>query len=192
MTSSTPTVKLNLPTVLTLSRVFVIPFFLYIAPDYPVAGASVFALASMTDWLDGYLARKTGSITKFGILMDPIADKFLVISALLLLVNMDRLSMWIAAALILREFLVTALRVVALSKGTVMPAEMGGKVKTVFQFIAIVSLLLGGPSASVSLLLRKVSGIDLYDLGTVLIWVALALSVFSGIKYTLSFRRYSV
>ncbi|MDA8090209.1 MAG: CDP-diacylglycerol--glycerol-3-phosphate 3-phosphatidyltransferase [Nitrospiraceae bacterium] len=182
MESSTPTVKLNFPTILTLSRVFVIPVFLYIAPDYPVAGASIFALASMTDWLDGYLARKTGSITKFGIIMDPIADKFLVISAILLLVNMDRLSMWIAAALILREFLVTALRVVALSKGMIMPAEMGGKVKTVFQFIAIVSLLLSG----------RLLGLDLYDLGTVLMWVALALSVFSGVKYTLSFRRHSV
>ncbi len=185
MTSSTPTVKLNLPTVLTLSRVFVIPFFLYIAPDYPVAGASVFALASMTDWVDGYLARKMGAVTKFGILMDPIADKFLVISALLLLVNMDRLSVWVAAALILREFLVTALRVVALSKGMVIAAEMGGKIKTVFQFIAIVSLLLyplGG----------QLFGLDLYDLGTILIWVALALSVFSGVKYTLSFQRSSV
>ncbi|MDA8172820.1 MAG: CDP-diacylglycerol--glycerol-3-phosphate 3-phosphatidyltransferase [Nitrospiraceae bacterium] len=179
MKSSTPTLRFNLPTVLTLSRVFVIPVFLIVTPDYPHVGAFVFTLASLTDWLDGYLARKTGAVTKFGILMDPIADKFLVISALVLLVNLARISVWIAAVLIVREFLVTALRVVALSKGMIIPAEMGGKVKTVFQFIAIVSLVLGG-----SLL-----GIDLYDLGTVLIWVALALSVFSGVKYTMSFWR---
>ncbi|MDA8086305.1 MAG: CDP-diacylglycerol--glycerol-3-phosphate 3-phosphatidyltransferase [Nitrospiraceae bacterium] len=179
MKSSTPTLKFNLPTILTLSRVLVIPVFLLVAPDYPRLGAFVFTLASLTDWFDGYLARKTGSVTKFGILMDPIADKFLVISALVLLVNLGRVSVWIAAVLIVREFLVTALRVVALSKGMIIPAEMGGKVKTVFQFIAIVSLVLGG-----SLL-----GIDLYDLGTGLIWVAMALSVFSGVRYTMSFWR---
>ena len=181
MTSSTPTVKLNLPTVLTLSRVLVIPVFLYVAPDYPVAGAGIFALASMTDWFDGYLARKTGTVTKFGILMDPIADKFLVISALILLVYMEELAVWVASALILREFLVTALRVVALSKGTVMPAEMGGKVKTVFQFLAIMGLVLDGRNFG-----------TLHDLGTGLIYVALVLAVFSGVKYTISFRRSSV
>ena len=181
MTSSTPTVKLNLPTVLTLSRVLVIPVFLYVAPDYPVAGAGIFALASMTDWFDGYLARKTGSITKFGILMDPIADKFLVISALVLMVYMEELAVWVASVLILREFLVTALRVVALSKGMVMQAEMGGKVKTVFQFIAIMFLVLDGRSFG-----------NLHDLRTCLIYVALALSVISGVKYTMSFRRSSV
>lgn len=177
MESSTPTVRFNLPTILTLSRVFVIPVFLFVAPDYPILGASVFTLASITDWLDGYLARKTGTVTKFGILMDPIADKFLVISALVLLVYLDRVWVGVAAILIAREFLVTALRVVALSKGMIIPAEMGGKIKTVFQFIAIVSLVLN----------RSLLGIDLYDLGTVLILVALVLSVFSGVKYTVSF-----
>ncbi len=181
MASSTPTVKLNLPTILTLSRVLVIPVFLYVAPDYPVAGASVFAFASMTDWFDGYLARKTGDITKFGIIMDPIADKFLVISALILMVYMEELAVWVASALILREFLVTALRVVALSKGMVMPAEMGGKLKAVFQFIAVTCLVLDGRSYG-----------SFHDIGTCLIYLALALSVFSGVKYTISFRRSSV
>lgn len=178
MTSSPPTLRFNLPTVLTLSRVLVIPVFLLAAPDYPLLGAFVFTLASLTDWFDGYLARKTGAITKFGILMDPIADKFLVISALVLLVNLEEVSVWVAAVLIVREFLVTALRVVALAKGMIIPAEMGGKIKTVFQFIAIVSLVLDGRSYG-----------TLHDIGTALIWVALALSVSSGVKYTLSFWR---
>ena len=178
MTSSTPTLKLNLPTALTLSRLFVIPVFLLVAPGYPLAGAAVFTLASMTDWLDGYLARKMGCITKFGIIMDPIADKFLVISALLLLVHLDEVSFWIAAVLIAREFAVTAIRVVALSKGTIIPAEMGGKIKTVFQFCSIVCLVIDGGNFGV-----------FHDIGTDLIWVALALSVFSGVKCTLSFWR---
>ncbi|MDA8387966.1 MAG: CDP-diacylglycerol--glycerol-3-phosphate 3-phosphatidyltransferase [Nitrospiraceae bacterium] len=178
MKSSTPTLKFNLPTALTLSRLFVIPVFLLVAPGYPVVGALVFTLASLTDWLDGYLARKMGSITKFGIIMDPIADKFLVISALVLLVDLGELSVWIAAVLITREFLVTALRVVALSKGTIIPAEMGGKIKTFFQFSAIISLVIDGGNYG-----------SFHDIGTGLIWVAMALSVFSGVKYTLSFRR---
>ena len=178
MKSSTPTLKFNLPTALTLSRLFVIPVFLLVAPGYPLPGAIVFTLASMTDWLDGYLARKMGCITKFGIIMDPIADKFLVISALVLLVKLEEVSVWIAAVLIAREFLVTAIRVVALSKGTIIPAEMGGKIKTVFQFCAIVSLVMDGGNYG-----------SFHDIGTALIWVALGLSVFSGVKYTVSFWR---
>lgn len=120
------TLRLNLPTVLTLSRIVLIPFFVVSVYHHPVIGALVFGLASITDFLDGYLARRSGQITKFGIIMDPIADKFLVISALIVLVDMERLSAWIAIILIVREFLVTALRVVALSRDIVIPAEMGG------------------------------------------------------------------
>ncbi len=177
MTSSAPTVKFNLPTILTLSRILLIPVFLFITPYHPYWGALVFALASMTDWFDGYLARRMGAVTKFGIIMDPIADKFLVISALVLLVNMDLLSVWIAAILIVREFLVTALRAVALSKGTIIAAEMGGKIKAALQFIAIICLVLD----------QRFLGVDLFDIGTVLIWAALVLAVVSGIKYTVLF-----
>lgn len=179
MISSAPTIRINIPTILTLSRLFLIPFFLYTAPDNPVLGAGIFILASLTDLLDGYLARKMNSITKFGILVDPIADKFLVIAALLLLVDMGRLSVWVASVLIIREFLVTALRVVALSKGIVIASEMGGKLKTTAQFIGIVALVLGG----------EYFGVDLFDLGIIFIWVALVLSVVSGVGYTVSFWR---
>ena len=107
--------RLNLPTLITLSRIIFIPFFVVVTPDRPFLGALIFGIASITDFLDGYLARKTGQITKFGIILDPIADKFLVISAFILLVDMARLSAWIAIIIIVREFLVTALRVVAVS-----------------------------------------------------------------------------
>jgi CDP-diacylglycerol--glycerol-3-phosphate 3-phosphatidyltransferase len=173
------TLKLNLPTVLTLSRIVLIPVFVYAVYIYPVFGAFIFGIASITDFLDGYLARRSGDITKFGIILDPIADKFLVISALIVLVDMERLPAWIAIVIIAREFLVTGLRVVALSKDIVIAAELGGKVKTTLQIIAILCLVLK----------NSIFGIDLYDIGFVLIWVSLILSLISGIQYTISFGR---
>ncbi|HTR45261.1 MAG TPA: CDP-diacylglycerol--glycerol-3-phosphate 3-phosphatidyltransferase [Thermodesulfovibrionales bacterium] len=169
--------RLNLPTMLTLSRIVLIPFFVMITPYNPLLGALIFGVASITDFLDGYVARKTGQITKFGIILDPIADKFLVISALVLLVDMARLSAWIAIIIIVREFLVTGLRAVALSKDIVIPAEMGGKLKTTAQITAILCLILD----------VNIFGIDVYDVGIVAIWVALVLSVVSGVQYTASF-----
>lgn len=171
------TLRFNLPTVLTLSRIVLIPFFVLSVYRHPILGAVVFSIASLTDFLDGYLARRSGQITKFGIIMDPIADKFLVISALIVLVDMERLSAWIAIILIVREFLITALRVVALSRDIVIPAETGGKLKTASQIAAVLCLILMG----------RVLGIDLYDIGIVLIWISLALAVFSGVQYTISF-----
>jgi len=173
------TLKLNLPTALTLSRIILIPVFMFTVYLHPLFGAFIFSIASLTDFLDGYLARRSGDITKFGIILDPIADKFLVISALIVLVDMERLAAWIAITIIVREFLVTGLRVVALSKDIVIPAEMGGKIKTTIQIIAILCLILG----------RSIFDIDLYDLGLVLIWAALFLSIISGVQYTISFGK---
>lgn len=173
------TLRLNAPTVLTLSRIVLIPFFVISVYQHPVLGALVFSIASITDFLDGYLARRSGQVTKFGIIMDPIADKFLIISALIVLVDMERISAWMAIVLIMREFLITALRVVALSRDIVIPAEMGGKLKTTAQISAILCLILTG----------NFFIIDLYDVGIVLIWVALVLAVVSGVKYTIAFWR---
>jgi CDP-diacylglycerol--glycerol-3-phosphate 3-phosphatidyltransferase len=176
------TLKLNLPTVLTLSRIVLIPFFVVSVYHHPVLGALVFGIASLTDFLDGYLARRSGQITRFGIIMDPIADKFLIISALIVLVDMERLSAWIAIILIVREFLITTLRVVALSRDIVIAAELGGKLKTTAQITAILCLILMGS-------VFDVLPFDLYDIGLVFIWIAVVLSVFSGIKYTVTFWR---
>jgi CDP-diacylglycerol--glycerol-3-phosphate 3-phosphatidyltransferase len=174
--------RFNLPTILTLSRIFLIPFFVVSVYQHPVVGALVFGVASITDFLDGYLARRSGQITRFGIIMDPIADKFLVITALIVLVDMERLSAWIAIVLIVREFLITALRVVALSRDVVIPAEMGGKLKTTAQITSILCLILTGS-------VFDHLPLDLYDIGIVFVWIALALSVTSGIKYTVAFWR---
>ena len=171
------TIRFNIPTILTFSRIVLIPFFILITPQSPLIGISIFLIASLTDFLDGYLARRSGEITKFGIILDPIADKFLVISALILLVDMVRLSAWIAIVIIVREFVVTALRVVALSKDIVIPAETGGKLKTAAQMTAIILLLLPG----------GIGDLDFYDVGLVLMYIALVLAIVSGIKYTVSF-----
>jgi len=171
--------RLNLPTLLTLSRIVVIPLFVLVAPANNFLGALIFVLASLTDFLDGYLARRSGQITKFGIILDPIADKFLVIAALILLVDMARISVWIAIIIIVREFLVTALRAVALSRDIVIKAEMGGKLKTTSQIASIICLILD----------RIVLGVDLYDVGIVLIWVSIVLSIISGVQYMVTFWR---
>jgi CDP-diacylglycerol--glycerol-3-phosphate 3-phosphatidyltransferase len=174
------TIKLNVPTILTFSRIILIPFFILITPVSPILGVSIFLIASLTDFLDGYLARRSGQITKFGIILDPIADKFLVISALILLVDMTRIAAWIAIVIIVREFLVTAIRVVALSMDIVIPAETGGKWKTAAQMTSIVLLLLP----------YSIGFIDFYDIGLVLMYVSLVLAVTSGVKYTISFWRH--
>jgi len=173
------TLKLNLPTVLTLSRIVLIPVFVFTVYPHPLLGTLVFAIASLTDSLDGYFARRSGEVTKFGIILDPIADKFLIISALIVLVDMERLSAWIAITLIVRDFLVTGLRVVALSKDIIIPAELGGKLKTTLQISAILCLIL----------MRNITFIDLYDIGIMLISAALVLSIVSGIRYTITFWR---
>jgi CDP-diacylglycerol--glycerol-3-phosphate 3-phosphatidyltransferase len=142
-------------------------------------GAFIFAVASITDYLDGYFARQSGKVTKLGVILDPLADKFLVVSALIVLVDMERLPAWIAIVIIVREFLVTGLRAVALSKNVIIPSEMGGKMKTFTQIMAILCLILMG----------SIFDIDLYDIGIILIWISLGLSVISGIQYTLSFWR---
>ena len=109
--------------------------------------------------------------------MDPIVDKFLIVAALFVLVDMERLPSWIAIIITVREFLVTALRVVALSKDIIIPAEIGGKLKTTSQIAAVLCLILGD----------TIFNIDLSALGMVLIWIALILAVISGVQYTVSF-----
>jgi len=173
------TLKINLPTILTLSRIVLIPFFVFTVYLHPLLGALIFGIASLTDFLDGYLARRSGDVTKFGIILDPIADKFLVVSALIVLVDMGRLPAWIAITVIVREFLVTGLRAVALSKDIVIAAEIGGKIKTTLQITAVICLILK----------NSLFDIDLYDIGIVLIWAALILSIISGVRYTVSFGR---
>ncbi|MCL0040343.1 CDP-diacylglycerol--glycerol-3-phosphate 3-phosphatidyltransferase [Thermodesulfovibrionales bacterium] len=169
--------RLNVPTILTFSRIFLIPFFIIATPLNPFLGASIFLVASVTDLLDGYLARKLDQVTKFGIILDPIADKFLIISAMILLVVMTELPAWIAVVIVVREIIIIGLRFAALLRNIVIPAVTGGKLKTISQMIAIVLLILPG----------GVGSIDFHDVGIVVMYMAVILALVSGIKYIVSF-----
>lgn len=173
----------NLPNAITFVRILLIPIFIVLlsppTPSKAVAAAIVFSLASFTDWLDGYIARRSGQVTKLGMLLDPVADKMLIAAALILLVGMDRVSSWIAVIIIGREMTVTGLRAIALSKGIVIPAEMGGKIKMIVQILSIILLLLDG----------AYSGMNLFLFGTVSLYIAMILSLLSGVRYFISFWR---
>ncbi len=174
------TKTLNLPTSLTILRIIIIPVFIMEAPTNPQFGAFLFFIASVTDFLDGYFARRFKQITNLGIILDPIADKLLVISALIILVDIARVPAWIAIVIILREFIITVLRFYVLSRGVVIPAEKAGKAKTVLQMISILLLLIA----------EEIYGVDLYDVGVVLIYIATFISVTSGIQYIVHFWRH--
>jgi CDP-diacylglycerol---glycerol-3-phosphate 3-phosphatidyltransferase len=136
---------LNLPNVLTVLRIMLVPVLVVAllgnTPAGDVLAAVVFALASLTDFVDGYLARARGSVTTFGKLMDPLADKLLIVAALLSLVSLGRLPAWIAMVIITRELAVTVLRMGATQAGVVIAASMFGKVKTCLQIAAILAVI---------------------------------------------------
>ncbi|MGC2424360.1 MAG: CDP-diacylglycerol--glycerol-3-phosphate 3-phosphatidyltransferase [Nitrospirota bacterium] len=177
---------MNLPNALTLLRVLLIPVFILFLSSYTpfnltlsiraTAATGIFFVASITDWLDGYIARRTGQITKLGKLFDPIADKLLTSSALILLVSLHgQVPAWIVIVIIGREFAVTGLRAAASSEGYVIPAAEGGKAKMVFQTIAIIALLLD--------LGVKFMYLDLFWIGIVALWISMLLAVISGVQY---------
>ena len=170
---------LNLPNVLTLLRILLVPVLvvaLLIETDHgDLLAAFVFALASITDAVDGYLARARNAITTFGKLMDPIADKLLIVAALVVLVSLDRLAAWVAMVIIARELTVTVTRMHANQQGVVIPAGVWGKAKTMVQVAAIFFLIaVGEPSPA------WVDG---------LVYAAVAITVVSGVDYFFGLRR---
>lgn len=177
---------INLPTVITLSRIVVIPLFIFIVSKNHFFGALIFSLAAITDFFDGYIARRSKQVTKFGILLDPIADKLLVISALIVLVDMELVPAWIAIVIIAREFLVTGLRVVALTKDMVIPAETGGKIKVGTQIAAIIILLLDEPLVTYAFF-APLSFLATLNIGMLLLWAAMIIGLISGMQYFQTF-----
>ena len=135
----------NLPNLLTVLRIMLVPVLVVAllgnTPAGDVLAAMVFALASLTDFVDGYLARARHSVTTFGKLMDPLADKLLIVAALISLVSLHRLAAWVAMVIITRELAVTVLRLGATQAGVVMPASMLGKIKTCLQIAAILAII---------------------------------------------------
>jgi CDP-diacylglycerol--glycerol-3-phosphate 3-phosphatidyltransferase len=170
---------MNLPIALTLFRIVVVPLIIVfvISSDRVrvLIAAVIFVAASLTDWLDGRLARRRNQVTQFGTLLDPVADKLLVAAALIALVQVDMIGAWAAMVIIGRELAVTGLRGVALSMGVVVPASSLGKVKTVGQYIAVTILILerGVP--------REYVPFHLISVGV--LWVAVGLTVVSGADY---------
>jgi CDP-diacylglycerol--glycerol-3-phosphate 3-phosphatidyltransferase len=177
--------NVNLANLLTFSRILLIPVFVVLfanpTPKRSLAAALVFVVAAVTDLLDGYVARRRGQITKLGKLLDPIADKLLVLSGLILLVQFDRVTALVAIVIIAREVAVTGIRAIAASEGIVLAAETIGKWKMAMQVVAIVLLILEG---SFALLAQP-----LHVLGTGLLYLALALALISGGQYLTNFWR---
>lgn len=175
--------SINVPNLLTLTRILLIPVFvvLFATPDpqRSIIAAIVFVVAAVTDLLDGYLARRSGQVTKLGKLLDPIADKLLVLSALILLVNVDRVSALVAILIIAREVAVTGVRAIAATEGMIIAAETTGKYKMALQVIAIVLLVLEGTALSAL-------G-NLHLAGIVTLYLSLILGYVSGAQYVWSF-----
>lgn len=174
---------MNLPNVLTLSRLGLIPIFVVClaldpTPALAVAAALVFLIASMTDWLDGYLARRRKEITDFGKLLDPIADKILILSALVMLVEVGRAPGWLVILIVAREFAVTALRAVAALRGQVLAAERMGKLKMVAQTAAVLLLILEPALPG-----------WVHPIGLALLVIATALAVLSASQYAVQYGR---
>jgi CDP-diacylglycerol--glycerol-3-phosphate 3-phosphatidyltransferase len=170
---------LNVPNVLTVLRILLVPVLVVALTtglhNGDTIAAAVFAVAAITDGLDGYIARSRKAITTFGKVMDPIADKMLITAALIALVSLHRLAAWVAMLIIAREFAVSSLRVAAAQQGAIIPASILGKVKTVIQVAAVMALIAAGdPHAT---------WVD------VLVGLMVAATVGSGVDYFLNVRR---
>lgn len=186
---------MNLPNKITLSRVFLIPIFIiFMLADFGmgtvhiggvdisgehVIGALIFIIASATDWLDGYLARKNNLVTNMGKFLDPLADKLLVSAAFIILVELGAAPSWIVIVIISREFAVTGLRLILAGGGEVVAANQLGKIKTVTQLLAIAFLLLN------NIFFEMIS----VPFGTIMLYAALIFTVWSGVDYFVKNRR---
>ena len=182
---------MNLPNSLTVSRIFFVPLLvvvlltqfegrniLGIPPE--VVGAAIFGLASLTDWADGYLARRRQQITLLGQVIDPLADKLLTIAALLSLIQMDMASAWIVAIIVGREISVTTLRSIAYARGIPMPASPLGKLKMIGEVVAILALILAHGDIPLADALNWV--------GQIALWFVLATALLSAFDY---FKRFN-
>jgi CDP-diacylglycerol--glycerol-3-phosphate 3-phosphatidyltransferase len=175
--------RLNLPNALTVGRIFLVPLLVVVlltklerdlifGVRKELVGAAIFGLASLTDWLDGYLARRRKQVTTLGQLMDPLADKLLITAALVSLVQMDLAPAWMVAVILGREFAVTVLRSIAHARGVVIAASPLGKFKMVSQVVAILLLILGRDHLQ-----------QFFVLGGIALWVAVVTAVVSAIEY---------
>jgi CDP-diacylglycerol--glycerol-3-phosphate 3-phosphatidyltransferase len=180
---------MNLPNSLSVTRIFLVPLLVVVlltkfegrmilGVRKELVGAAIFGIASLTDWLDGYLARRRGQVTALGQFIDPFADKLLTIAAFISLVQMDLAPAWMVAIIIGREFAVTALRAIAHARGMTMPASPLGKIKMVAQVVAILALILGKDHLQ-----------GFFFIGQVALWIVVLTALVSAADY---FRRFGM
>ena len=177
---------LNLPNLLTMARIAAIPFFIWLldspTPERDFWACIVFTAAAITDILDGYLARKLGVVSVLGKFLDPLADKLIVMAALVWLVSLERVPAWVVVVLLAREISVTGLRSVAASEGVVISAGQEGKTKTALQMIGIVALVLGHPY-HLSYVGIDLGVVDMVHVGQMLVYLSLLFSIASAAQY---------
>ena len=180
---------MNLPNSLSVMRIFLVPLLVVVlltqfegrmifGVPKEIVGAAIFGLASLTDWADGYLARRRKQITPFGQLIDPLADKLLILAALFSLVQMELVDAWMATVIIGREFAVTVFRSIAYARGVVIPASPLGKIKMVAEVVAILALILGHEQLREFVVIGKIG-----------LWVVLVAALVSAADY---FRRFNL
>lgn len=181
--------NLNLPNKITIFRILLIPLFVFfllydINGDYSIFGgrninynilisAIIFIFASITDFIDGHIARKYNLITNMGKFLDPLADKLLVGSAFIVMIEINLIPSWMVVCVIAREFAVTGLRMLAIEQGKVIAAGLLGKLKTITQLVAIVLILLGNP----------IFNIYNIQLDQIFLWISVILTILSGLEY---------
>lgn len=193
MTSPPAPAILNLPNILTLTRIAAIPLMagVLMSPSQPAGfwAAAIFSLASITDWLDGYLARRMGIVTIFGKFLDPIADKLIVMAALIMILPFGRVPAWMVLVILGREIIITGLRGIASSEGIVIQASDLGKYKTIFQLVAIIGLLLHFDYNWFFGLEHQLLHVNMHNVGMFFLWIATLLTVWSGVDYLARFIR---
>ncbi len=189
--------KLNLPNILTISRVVITPIFLFVIlmenlPHRFLIACFIFSIASITDAIDGHLARKNNQITNFGKFLDPIADKILTTSALLAFMSMGLCNIWIVMLVLTREFAIASVRMIAASNGVVIPANVWGKIKTISQMVFTILIMILGETWAVvenydQELFAKLPDLSLVSNG--LLWITAILTVISGAIYLKDSRK---
>jgi CDP-diacylglycerol--glycerol-3-phosphate 3-phosphatidyltransferase len=183
----------NLPNILTLLRIASIPVIaaILLSPTRSAGlwAAVIFAIASITDWLDGYLARRMGIVTVFGKFLDPIADKLIVMSVLIMILPYGRAPAWMVLIILGREIIITGLRGLASTEGIVIPASNLGKFKTIFQIVAILGLLLHYDYHWFFGMGNSYLYVNMHNVGIFYLWIATIITIWSGIDYLVKFTR---
>jgi CDP-diacylglycerol--glycerol-3-phosphate 3-phosphatidyltransferase len=184
---------LNLPNILTLLRIASIPLMVLLlltsSREECFWAAFIFAAAAITDWLDGYLARRMGIVTVFGKFLDPIADKLIVMAALIMILPFGRAPAWMVLVILGREIIITGLRGLASTEGIVIPASNLGKFKTIFQIVAILGLLLHYDYHWLFGIDNPYFYVNMHNIGIFYLWIATILTIWSGVDYLVRFMR---